>query len=163
MRFKKKLLALVMAMVCALGVMCTQAFALEYEFESETPGQIFYVITSTDQNVIGDSDSLIIGMDGVVTNLPTGNYIISPLSILDVPIGQFPDAWGENTDMAIAMNTMIPNELGPTASNSNFYRATYTPVVFTAGLAPLYYYAPNGMVYQIYQVPGLNSAMSSTF
>ena len=153
MRFKKTL-ALGLVMTSLLAAMATPASALEYEFDSDAPGQTFHNSTSTDTNYMGDSDQLVIGMDGNVSSDTTGNFSYSPLSCLDVPIGEYPDAWGESTDMAIAQNTMIPNELGPTANNVNFYNPTLTPVVMTAGLAPLYNYAPNGLGTGGYSVQG---------
>ena len=164
MRFKK-FMALGLVMTSLLGALTTNAAALEYEFSSDAPGQTFHSSTSTDTNYMGNADQLVIGMDGEVSSDITGNPTwVSPLSCLDVPIGEYPDAWGESTDMAIAQNTMIPNELGPTANNSNFYKATYTPVVMTAGLAPLYNYAPNGVAAGGYsvQAAGLNAGMSNT-
>lgn len=163
MRFKK-FMALGLVMTSLVGVMTGTASALEYEFDSDAPGQTFHQSTSTDENYMGNSDQLVIGMDGDISSDTTGNFSNSPLSCLDVPIGEYPDAWGDYTDVAIAQNTMIPNELGPTANNANFYRPTYTPVVMTAGLAPLYNYAPNGLGMGGYSAMGasLSAGQSGT-
>ena len=140
----KKLFALGMTVASlSLSMAATANAATVYEFNSSAPGQTFYQSTSVDSMAMGNSDQLVIGMDGTIATNATGLVSLSPLSILNVPIGMYPEAWGSNTDMAIAMNTLIPNELGPTANNTNFYKPMYTPVVFTAGLAPYYNYAPS--------------------
>ena len=138
----KKFLGMTCVIAAAVAAMSVSAGALEYEYASEAPGATFHVSTSTDQNHVGEADQLVIGMDGTVTNNVIGNASHSPLSVLDLPIGEYPDAWGETTDLAIANNTYIPNELGPTFNNSAYYRATYTPIVMNGALPTAAGYAP---------------------
>lgn len=138
----KKMLGMAFAIAAVVTTMSVSASALEYEYASEAPGSTFHISTSTDQNHIGEADQLVIGMDGTVTNNVIGNASHSPLSVLDLPIGEYPDAWGETTDLAIANNTYIPNELGPTFNNSAYYRATYTPIVMNGALPTAGGYAP---------------------
>lgn len=145
MRSLKKFFAVGIVAVAAVGAMSVSAGALEYEFESQAPGQTFHLSTSTDQNVMGQADQIVVGMDGTISNDVTGNVASSPLSVLDLPIGEYPDAWGEATDLAIANNTYIPNELGPTFNNQAYYRATYTPIVMNGGLPTAAGYAPTGV------------------
>ena len=138
----KKFLGMTCVIAAAVAAMSVSAGALEYEYASEAPGATFHVSTSTDQNHVGEADQLVIGMDGTVTNNVIGNASHSPLSVLDLPIGEYPDAWGETTDLAIANNTYIPNELGPTFNNSAYYRATYTPIVMNGALPTAAGYVP---------------------
>lgn len=143
MRCNKKLASLALAGILSLGVMATPAMALEYEYGGDTvPGQTFHNSTSTDVNHVGNADQLQVGMDGTVSSNGTGNVSNSPLSFLDLPVGEYPDAWGESTDLAIANNTTIPNELGPTSTTTAVYKPTYTPVVMNGGLPTAANYAP---------------------
>lgn len=138
----KKMLGMAFAIAAVVTTMSISASALEYEYTSAQPGSTFHISTSTDQNHVGEADQLVIGMDGTVTNNIIGNASASPLSVLDLPIGEYPDAWGETTDLAIANNTYIPNELGPTFNNTAYYRATYTPIVMNGALPTAAGYAP---------------------
>ncbi len=138
----KKLLGLGCTIVAAVAMMSVSASALEYEYSAANPGETFHISTSTDKNFIGEADNITIGMDGQVTNDILGMPVQSPLSVLDLPIGEYPDAWGESTDLAIANNTYIPNELGPTFNNAAYYRATYTPIVMNGALPTAAGFAP---------------------
>ena len=125
--------------VSAFVISCfsVNAFALEYSFNNQSYGQTFYQSTSTDINHIGDSDQIVIGADGTIANNVTGNVSSSPYSPLNIPIGTYPEAYAETTDLAIANNTNNPWELGPTATNVNLYRPTYTSPILNGSL-------PNG-------------------
>ena len=163
----KKMLGMAFVLVTAVAAMSVSASAagLEYEYSAVAPGSTFHVSTSTDQNHVGEADQLVIGADGTVTNNIIGNASSSPLSVLDLPIGEYPDAWGETTDLAIANNTYIPNELGPTFNNSAYYTAVYTPIVMNGALPTAGGYAPaalntyNGAL-QSYPVMGASAAYS---
>lgn len=143
----KKMLGMAFVLVTAISAMSVGANAagLEYEYSSTAPGATFHISTSTDQNHVGEADQLVIGMDGTITNNIIGDASSSPLSVLDIPIGEYPDAWGETTDLAIANNTYIPNELGPTFNNSAYYRAVYTPIVMNGALPTAAGFAPAGV------------------
>lgn len=145
MRNLKRAMSLALATMLCASLFCAPASALEYEFGSDAPGQIFHNSTSVDVNHIGDSDQIRVGMDGTVANDGTGLVSTSPLSFLDLPVGEFPDAWGFTTDLAIAQNTMIPNELGPTSTTVSVYTPIYTPIVMNGGLATGANYVPAGM------------------
>ena len=140
----KKMPGMAFVLVTAVAAMSVSASAagIEYEYSAAAPGSTFHISTSTEANHVGEADQLVIGMDGTVTNNIIGNASMSPLSVLDIPIGEYPDAWGETTDLAIANNTYIPNELGPTFNNSAYYRATYTPIVMNGALPTAGGYAP---------------------
>ena len=46
MRFPRKMSSMLLSGVMALGMFSTQAFALEYEYDTDAPGQPVYQITS---------------------------------------------------------------------------------------------------------------------
>lgn len=144
----KRCLMLAMASCLALS-MSVPAFALEYKFESDAPGQTFYQSTSTDQNYIADNGQIVVGMDGTVSSGVTGNVSSSPLSVLDLPVGEYPDAWNSATDVAIAQNSIFPNELGPTTQTQDIYRPTFVPTVDSGALPTGYSYLP-AAVYGMY-------------
>lgn len=145
MRIPKRATSLALATMLCAGLFCAPASALEYEFNSDAPGQTFHNSTSTEINHIADADQIQVGMDGTVANDGTGLVSSSPLSFLDLPVGEFPDAWGASTDLAIAQNTMIPNELGPTSTTVSVYTPIYTPIVMNGGLPTGANYVPAGM------------------
>lgn len=162
----KRMLCAALTVVSAVAIMSVSASAagLEYEYSSAAPGATFHISTSTDQNHIGEADQITVGVDGTVTNNVIGNASHSPLSVLDIPIGEYPDAWGETTDLAIANNTYIPNELGPTFNNAAYYRATYTPIVMNGGLPTAAGYAPaavSGYGAINTGIPNMSGAMAS--
>ncbi len=143
---KKRLAALSMAAMLAVPMLATSAFALEYTYESDAPGQTFYQSTAADANHIADSSQIVVGMDGTLGNNVTGNLSSSPLSALDLPVGEYPDAYGMTTDVAIAMNSVFPNEIGPTTQTTNIYKPTFLPTVVSGALPTGGNYAPAGMV-----------------
>lgn len=147
MRFPRKMSSMLLSGVMALGMFSTQAFALEYEYDTDAPGQTFYQITSTDQNYIANNGQIVMGMDGTISSGITGNASSSPLSCLDLPIGEYPDAWGQSTDIAIAQNSVFPNELGPTSQTTAIYSPIFTPSVNSGALPTGYTYLPAGTTY----------------
>lgn len=152
MRFPRKLMSLTLTGLMSASMLVAPAFALEYEYEGDAPGQTFYESTSTDVNHVANSGQIVVGMDGTISNDGTGNVSSSPLSVLDLPIGEYPDAWGTATDVAIAQNSVFPNELGPTSQTTAIYRPTFTPTVDSGALptgmnyvnAGVTYYGPGG-------------------
>ena len=114
---------------------------------TEAPGQTFYQSTSTDANYIADSSQIVVGMDGTVSNNVTGNISSGPLSSLELPVGKYPDAWGMTTDMAIAQNSVFPNEVGPTTQTMAIYKPTFLPTVVSGDLPTGGNYVPAGVTY----------------
>lgn len=138
----KKHLTSAVAACMAVSMVSIPAAALEYNFSSDAPGQTFYQSTSTDQNYIADNGQIVVGTDGTVSSGTTGNVSSSPLSVLDLPVGEYPDAWGSATDVSIAQNTVYPNELGPTTQTTNIYSPTFVPTVSSGALPTGYSYLP---------------------
>lgn len=121
----------------ALGMMATPAAALEYNFSSEVPGQQFYQATTVGTDAAANSDTIVVGADGTIgtdeSTLPSS----SPLSVLDLPVGEYPDSWGIATDIAIAQNTIFPNAFAPTTQWSEVAGwAGYDTVTVTSGAIP---------------------------
>lgn len=158
MRFPRKLMALSLAAMMSVSMLATQASALEYEYDSDAPGQTFYQSTSTDANHIADSSQIVIGMDGTISSNTTGNVNSGPLSSLDLPVGEYPDAWGMTTDVAIAQNSVFPNEVGPTTQTTAIYKPTFTPTIVSGALPTGGNYVPAGTVYGAYGVAVTNTA-----
>lgn len=145
MKKTSKLMSMTLALCLCASVMAVPASALEYKFESDAPGRTFYQSTSTDQNYIADNGQIVVGMDGTVSSGTTGNVNQSPLSVLDLPIGEYPDAWGQATDVAIAQASIYPNELGPTTATQSFYVPVFTPMVNSGALPTGVNYLPSAM------------------
>lgn len=117
MNFKRSVsMILAAAALSAPGVISAQA--LEYNYTSGA-SQGFYQSTSVSANAISDSGKIVVGSDGTIAANTSGNVISSPLSALNLPIGEYPDSWGKETDVAIAQNTIFPNVLAPTTQMSN--------------------------------------------
>ena len=118
MRNTKKIASLLLSAAIASSMM-VPAFALEYDFAADQPGQSFYQATNVGTDAAADSSTIIVGADGTIgtdeANMPSS----SPLSVLEVPVGDYPDAWGTATDVAIAQNTVFPNAFAPTTQWSN--------------------------------------------
>lgn len=147
MKFKQNRLLLGgLTLSLALSLLATPAMALEYDYQGEAPGQNFHQSTSTDQNYVGDNGQIVVGTDGVVSGGVTGNQTSGPLSTVDgIAVGDYPEAYGFETDVDIANNSVFPNELGPTTQNSNYYRPTFIPTV-ESGSLPVgnsYTYSPS--------------------
>ena len=66
-----------------------------------------------------DSGTIIVGADGTIGTDESVVPNSSPLSVLDLPVGEYPDSWGSATDIAIAQNTVFPNAYAPTTQWSN--------------------------------------------
>ena len=142
----KNLFAMGAALTLAAALLAVPASALEYEFSGAAPGETFYGITSTDTNYIANSAQITVGMDGTISSGVTGNVSSSPLSVLDLPIGEYPDAWGMATDVAIAQNTIFPNELGPTTQNSAIYRPVFVPTIQSGAFPTGVNYLPAAVI-----------------
>lgn len=160
MRIPKKLTAMLLAAMLSVSNLAVTASALEYQYESEAPGQTFYQSTSTDANHIADSSQIVVGMDGTISNHTTGNVGSGPLSALDLPVGEYPDAWGMTTDVAIAQNSVFPGEVGPTTQTTAIYRPVYTPTIVSGALPTGNNYAPAGAIASGYN--GVYSAVAGT-
>lgn len=94
------------------------AFAQEYNYSSGASTQ-FYQSTSTSANSIANSSKIVVGSDGTIAANTTGNVAKPPISSLQLPVGEYPDSWGKETDIAIAQNSIFPNVLAPTTQMSN--------------------------------------------
>jgi len=107
----------------------------EYFYSGSNTGETFHPSTSTDQNNIANNGQIVVGTDGTIAAGTTGNQTSGPLSTIDLPVGEYPEAFDYSTDLDIAGNTVFPNELGPTTQNSNAYVPTYVPTVDSGALA----------------------------
>lgn len=119
MKLNCKFARLLMAAAIAASLMSVPAYALEYNFTNEQPGQQFYQATTAGQDAAADSDTIIVGADGTIGTDASQVPNSSPLSVLDLAVGEYPDAWGSATDIAIAQNTVFPNAYAPTTQWSN--------------------------------------------
>lgn len=144
-----------LAMSMALSLTALPAYALEYNYEGNAPGHAFYQTTSTDQNYIANNGQIVVGTDGTVSSGTTGNQTSGPLSEINLPVGEYPEAYGFETDVAIAGNSVFPNELGPTTENSNYYRPTFIPTVDSGALPTGNSYVPNVYAPIGYAAPGV--------
>lgn len=108
-----KIMRLLAAAAIACSLMSIPASALEYNYTESLPKQQFFQATSVGPDAAADSGTIVVGEDGTIatdeSNLPSS----SPLSVLDLPVGEFPDAFGSATDVAIASNTIFPNAFAP--------------------------------------------------
>lgn len=142
----KRLLLGSLALSMAMSLIATPAMALEYDYQGDAPGMNWHQSTSTDQNYIGDNGQIVVGTDGTVAGGTTGNQVSGPLSMVEgIAVGDYPEAFGFETDVNIANNSVFPNELGPTTENSNYYRPTFIPTV-ESGSLPVgnsYVYSPS--------------------
>lgn len=132
-----------LALSLMLSFMTVPAFALEYNYEGSSAGNTFYQTTSTDQNYIANNGQIVVGTDGTVSSGTTGNQTSGPMSMIDLPVGVYPESYGFETDVAIANNSVFPNELGPTTENSNYYRPIFTPTVDSGALPVGNSYVPS--------------------
>jgi len=107
----------------------------EYFYSGDNSGETFHQSTSTDQNYIAGNGQIVVGTDGTIAGGTTGNQTSGPLSTIDLPVGEYPEAFDYSTDLDIAGNTVFPNELGPTTQNSNAYVPTFVPTVDSGALA----------------------------
>lgn len=129
--------SLTLALVLSIGMATVPAAALEYEFSSEDSGQHFYQATTVGTDAAANSSTIIVGADGTIgtdeSNMPSS----SPLSVLNLPVGEYPDSWGSATDIAIAQNTIFPNAFAPTTQWSNIAGwVGYDTVKVSSGALP---------------------------
>lgn len=129
-----RLLTPVLALSMTFSLFAVPAWALEYDYEGDQPGETWHQSTSTDQNHNAENGNIVVGSDGTVSSGTTGNQTSGPLTSVDLPVGEYPEAWNFETDVDIAGNSVFPNELGPTTQNSNYYRPTFIPTVESGSL-----------------------------
>lgn len=133
---KRKLFAALLT--TALMISCVSpAYALDYRYSGAAPGQNFYQATTVDSDYIADSGTIIVGADGTIATTADQLTSTSPLSVLNIPVGDYPDAWGEATDVAIAQNSVFPNYLAPTTQQSKSVSYLWPdPVIISNGALP---------------------------
>lgn len=137
MKMNLKFGRLLMAAAIAASLMSVPASALEYNFSSEVPGQSFYQATTAGPDAAADSDTIIVGADGTIGTDSSVVPNSSPLSVLDLAVGEYPDSWGTATDIAIAQNTVFPNAYAPTTQWSNVPGfVAFDPTVVSSGALP---------------------------
>ncbi len=136
------------------------AGAAEYDFDGESAGANFYQSTSTNGNYIADNGQIVVGTDGTVSGGVSGNPSNEPSTMFDLPVGVYPEAYGFQTDVAIANNSVFPNELGPTTQNANYYTPWFVPAVSSGALPTGYYYGQSAFGYPSRTVFGLATAFA---
>ncbi len=107
--------------ICMAGLMgfnIAPAYALSYTYESGA-NTGFYESTSVTADSISNSSNITVGSDGTITAYTDENVTSKPLSSFTLPVGEYPDSWGKETDIAIAQNSIFPNALAPTTQMSN--------------------------------------------
>lgn len=136
MKMKHKIIAL--ALVVMLVASCVSpAYALDYQYTGDAPGQNFYQATTVDSDYIANSSTIVVGADGTITTTADQLTSTSPLSILNIPVGDYPDSWGEATDVAIAQNSVFPNYLAPTTQQSKAVSFLWPdPTIISSGALP---------------------------
>jgi len=133
---KKKIIPLLCASLLMVGA-SVQAVALDYNFESNVQGDTWYQTTAAEAQYIENSDNIIVGSDGTIVIDGAGLVSAGPLSVVEVPAGEYPDAWGKTTDIAIAQNSVFPNVLSPTTQMTGVVGpAIYQPGVIASGALP---------------------------
>ncbi len=133
----KRFSALLLAVMLALTAAAVPAFALEYDFSAQAPGAQFYRATTAGEDAAADSPEIVVGSDGTISDGSSPASIPSPLSVLDLPVGEYPDAWGITTDIAIAQNSIFPNAFAPTTQWSGILGwAGYDPLKVNSGALP---------------------------
>ena len=132
---KQKLIAF--ASVAMLAASIVPAYALDYHYAGEAPGQTFYQATTVDSDYVANSSTIVMGADGSIATTADQLTTLSPLSVLDLPLGDYPDAWGEATDVAIAQNSIFHNFLAPTTQQSKVPGWRWAdPNVLSSGALP---------------------------
>lgn len=134
----KRFLSLALAVAATLSLAVPSVMALDYTYESEVPGQNFYTSTSDVDEPIENSNEITIGSDGTVTAGTDQNVTEEPIGGLKLDVGQYPEAWGTETDVAIAANSIFPNALAPTTQMSAVEGyVQYEPYSVASGALPL--------------------------
>ena len=134
----KRMVSLALTVAAVLSLAVQPAVALDYVYESEVPGQNFYTSTSDVDEPIENSNEITIGADGTVTAGTDQNVTEEPIGGLKLDVGQYPEAWGTETDVAIAANSIFPNALAPTTQMSAVEGyVQYEPYSVASGALPL--------------------------
>lgn len=134
----KKSFSLLLALSMTLSLLAVPAVALDYEYESEAPGQNFYTSTSEQDEPVENSSEITIGADGTITANTDANITEEPIGGLKSNVGEYPEAWGTETDIAIATNSVFPNALAPTTQQSGIEDfVAYEPFSVASGALPL--------------------------
>ena len=115
----KKPLSMLLAAAALSVSSVTPAFALEYNYSSGDHEGNFYQSTSVTADSVANSSQIVVGSDGTIMSNTTENVHTGPLSSFQLPIGEYPDSWGKETDVAIAQNSIFPNALAPTTQMTN--------------------------------------------
>ena len=138
---KKNRIASLLLSAAIASSMMVPAFALEYNYGPADTGQEFFQATSVGTDAAADSGSIVVGSDGTIgtdeATMPTNS---TPMSVQQLPVGDFPDSWGMATDVAIAQNTIYPNVLNATTQWSGIYGAVgYDNYDISSGALPTGY------------------------
>ena len=110
------------------------AFAADDVFFGERPGEAFRVPSEEEIPAAGTGGDLTVGTDGTVYPGTAPDDRTDPFTRVDLPVGEYPESYGIQTDMDIAANSVFPNETAPTTQTENCYRVTYEPSVASGAL-----------------------------
>jgi len=132
---------LIFALTCCacLSLSAVSAYAEDYEFEGNKPGETFYEATSLGKDHVANSNDIVVGVDGTLGTDAISGVSSGPLSGVSMPVGEYPDAWGSAVDLAIAQNSVFANELGPTTQTTAIYTPTYVQGAVASGALPTGY------------------------
>lgn len=143
------------------SALSTAAYALDYQYESKAPGQNFYTSTSDQDSPQENANEITIGTDGTISTNTSENVTNEPMGGLKLNVGEFPDAWGSETDVSIAANSVFPNALSPTTQESgveDFVKMEWNAVA--SGALPLgNTFTPNQGYPNDYQTIGVASVL----
>lgn len=139
MRYIRSKLIFALACCACLSLATVGAHAEEYEFEGSKPGETFYGATTLETDYIANNDDIVVGADGTIATDVLGGVSSGPLSGVEMPVGEYPDAWGSAVDVAIAQNSVFVNELGPTMQTTAIYTPTYVVGTVASGALPIGY------------------------
>lgn len=130
----KKMKHLFLGVFLGAMLMSPQAFAADYIFEGEAPGAAFHPATESGIAGEGTHGDITVGSDGNVYPGFSDNDVTDPFDRVDLPIGEYPESYGVQTDMDIAANSVFPNEAGPTTQTENCYHPHYEGSVSSGSL-----------------------------
>lgn len=139
MRSIKNKLIFALACCACLSLSAVSAYAEDYEYEGDKPGDTFYEATSLETDYVANSDDIVVGADGTIGTDVLGGVSSGPISGVSMPVGEYPDAWGSAVDLAIAQNSVFVNELGPTTQTTAIYTPTYVVGAVASGALPTGY------------------------